>query len=545
MLLSRLWYAVLALVLGVALFILFLAQSVYNRAERRSLEQRLQADSQVVSWYLKADARDRAAHLLRFSVSDKIVRSLEKSNADASAAPPRDARRIAAETLVELNSKLPKEQQFDALFAIDQRGRVLAHSGYEAMQGRDDFYLGGYPVVGDALRGYVRDDTLVWERMYRVVARPVVSEAGQPAVGAILGARTIDDRFAMLVSERTGAAVAFFADGSRKAAGVPEGVSRGLFDQISIDLPKLTQDKDYTDGGRSKARQVSQNFSVVYAKLLGEAGAMGAGFAVGYEVTPVEGLRFDRLADEKDKENVSLVLVIVISLVGLGIGLGFSFLEHTRPLRAFVAEAARFGKGQADQLQPSSFRGLYRAAASDINDGVDHAVAKGGGSRRAADLKQVLGDLPDNPLMSAFSFPGDPSSSVTTVPNVHLGSGGAVVPAAAKPAPPLPPAPPPRKGTPAAPAVVDSSPLIETGPVSAAGDPTVGTEAAWPGVYSEFVRMKETCGEDVSNFTYEKFKRTLEKNQGALMQRHGVTKVKFSVYVKDGRAALKASPMKG
>jgi len=36
----------------------------------------------------------------------------------------------------------------------------------------------------------------------------------------------------------------------------------------------------------------------------------------------------------------------------------------------------------------------------------------------------------------------------------------------------------------------------------------------------------------------------LRKNRSALMQRHGAVKVKFSVYVKDGRAALKANPIR-
>ena len=47
------------------------------------------------------------------------------------------------------------------MFAVDQHGRVVAHTGYEQASGMEDFELGGYPVVADALHGYVRDDTLV------------------------------------------------------------------------------------------------------------------------------------------------------------------------------------------------------------------------------------------------------------------------------------------------------------------------------------------------------------------------------------------------
>ena len=44
--------------------------------------------------------------------------------------------------------------------------------------------------------------------------------------------------------------------------------------------------------------------------------------------------------------------------------------------------------------------------------------------------------------------------------------------------------------------------------------------------------------------TFDKFKATLERNKAALVERHACTRVKFTVYEKDGKAALKASPIK-
>jgi hypothetical protein len=55
---------------------------------------------------------------------------------------------------------------------------------------------------------------------------------------------------------------------------------------------------------------------------------------------------------------------------------------------------------------------------------------------------------------------------------------------------------------------------------------------------------KNQCGEPTEGFTYEKFRKTLVKNRDALVARQGVSRVRFSVYVKDGNAALKASPVK-
>jgi hypothetical protein len=57
MLLSRFWYVVLAMLLGAAAFVLFLATSMYNRAGARAMGEGLSADGQVVSWTTRASAR--------------------------------------------------------------------------------------------------------------------------------------------------------------------------------------------------------------------------------------------------------------------------------------------------------------------------------------------------------------------------------------------------------------------------------------------------------------------------------------------------------
>ena len=66
----------------------------------------------------------------------------------------------------------------------------------------------------------------------------------------------------------------------------------------------------------------------------------------------------------------------------------------------------------------------------------------------------------------------------------------------------------------------------------------------WLGVYDDFIRTKRECGEPTEGLTFEKFSQTLKKNRDALMQRHGCKRVRFAVYVKEGRASLKATPVK-
>jgi hypothetical protein len=66
----------------------------------------------------------------------------------------------------------------------------------------------------------------------------------------------------------------------------------------------------------------------------------------------------------------------------------------------------------------------------------------------------------------------------------------------------------------------------------------------WRSVFEEFRATKRNCGEPTETLTYEKFEATLKKTREGIVSKHGVSRVKFSVYVKDGKAALKANPVR-
>lgn len=550
MVLSRFWYVLLGLFLGLSIFVLSLATSMYNRAGARAMGEALSSDSQVVAWYLRDDARQRSGRLIQFGVDPDIAKYLQKSS-DSEARVPEDANERLLGALKRVNASIPKEDQFDAVFAVDQAGRVVAYLGYEQASGMSDFELGGYPVVADALRGYVRDDTLVLDRIYRVVARPVEYDMGSLPAGAIIGARIIDDRFARELSSRTGAAIAFYVNGERAASGAPEGFATSQLDQIVGDMSSLEADTEYKDKGRSKVRTIGGLLGVQYSRLPGEAWQLGGGFAVARLPVAVDGpFGFFKTADDKDKQQANLPLAIAIAVAAAAIGILFSIVEHTRPLGAFKREAQRLAKGQIDQLQPSRFRGVFRKIAADLNDGMDQVMAKGGGPRRGpADMKQVLGDIPDQPQMSAFSFPGDPSSmrSPPSAPTPRVSP-------SLNPNNKLP-RPPGRAGTPATllesthgeGSSVDSVARRMPSPPARLVTTPVGYEQTeeeeWQAVFQDFVSLKQQCGENTDGFNFEKFEQTLRKKNDELLTRHGAKRVKFSVYVKEGKAALKASPI--
>ncbi len=573
MLLSRFWYVALGLAVGALFFVLSLAQGMFNRASDRARGEGLSADSQVVSSYLKDDSRQRSGQLVKFALDSDIAKTLQKASKSETKLPDKYREKVTA-ALKKVNATIPKEQAFDAIFAVDQHGRVVGQVGYAPANGMSDFELGGYPVVADALHGFIRDDTLVWGRIYRVVARPVQVEAGQRPAGAVIGARVLDDRFARELSNRTGAAVAFYVNGSRTAAGAPEGFLKTNLDQIVSDLDDLESDEDYQQKGRSGIRDIDNSLSVQYTRLPGEAYALGAGVAVAREVNRISSpFDFFEQADDTDKAAGNKVLAGGLVIIAILIGLTFSFLEHSLPLKKFKAESARLASGSTDQLQPSKFRGVYRKIAAELNEGIDKVAATSGGqSRRATNLEDVLGELPAQPQMAAFSVPGgDSPTGPASAPLPVAGAPGsqALPQAPARQLPKAPPSggvlPKPAGGGPVssvstlgaqpvetiastqlnAPAQVES-PLAQAEhfppakPSPAAADP----EADWKAVFEQFVSAKRQCQEPIDGFTYEKFRKTLVKNRDALIARHGVSQVKFAVHVKAGKAALKASPVK-
>jgi len=111
-------------------------------------------------------------------------------------------------------------------------------------------------------------------------------------------------------------------------------------------------------------------------------------------------------------------------------------------------------------------------------------------------------------------------------------AGAGVAPAAAPPGPAA-----------VAPAATASAPTPAVGAPTPAV-PSDPQEAHFRQVFDEFLAMKERCGEPTKSMTYEKFAQTLRKNQANIMQKHNARSVRFTVYEKSGKAALKATPIK-
>ena len=102
---------------------------------------------------------------------------------------------------------------------------------------------------------------------------------------------------------------------------------------------------------------------------------------------------------------------------------------------------------------------------------------------------------------------------------------------------PLPPEPPPAPSP-----APSAAPAAQPAPAAwAAGDED---EEHWRAVYQDFQRVRAECGESRNGVSYERLREKLQKNRDQLVERYGCRTVRFQVYAKDGKAALKASPVR-
>jgi hypothetical protein len=182
---------------------------------------------------------------------------------------------------------------------------------------------------------------------------------------------------------------------------------------------------------------------------------------------------------------------------------------------------------------------------------VEKAADAAPSQRRKADLQEILGHTPEASSTPFFGFAGDaepPSAPPLPKPPAPSPSSAGTAPAGRAPTPTPAAAPPPTAARAAAPAPL---PPASTGRVAPAASAQNGSSSAdhdegthWREVYEQYIATRKQCGEAVDNLSFEKFGVTLRKTRDQLVEKHGAVAVRFSVQIKEGKAALKAQPVK-
>ena len=622
MFLSKFWNFILVIGIACLASVIYLVPVSIDESKSANVRTLVVKDRLQVESVLKMEARSRLDTTIVFTV-DQVIRE-QIAAASSRKDPAEIPMEIKEKLLSQLRAKNDKLTRFkaDILFAVDSNGIVLAQIGENERS--SGYSLMGFPLVQVALRGYVRDDSWLFDgKLYRMAARPVIH--GGKYVGAIIHGQKVDKNFTALLSAATDAQVGIFVEDHVVAVSAPqlkagagtkdgkkgkknEAGKEGEEDAFAADaeintilLDEVFKDAKYEKTGRSDLILSDNRYYVVALKMVGAARKNNGGVVIIRRVPKVGGIpTFLRSINKNELSNVPWWKIGVVSFALLFLGIMFIYLEGDRPKKRFLKEVEAMVSKEGERLNIYLFRGKYRKIADSINRAIDKAVQVlvSRATSGAPSVKAILGAVaPDDRLSRPqFEIPGQISLDDIPPPppgGQRVAGGGAkksrtptvqsiLPPPSATPVPPAPaasaspldalswgeglddeetriydtdgphsmPAPVPQVPADRKPAgkppqtTKPKFPPAPMPPPYQSQQHAAGQDQAYKGIFDNFYKTKVACGENVDNLTFERFKATLLKQEQAIKERTRCRKVEFRVYVKAGKAALKASPIK-
>lgn len=571
MFLSKIWFFLITLAAAIALTIALVMPRPAQRQHIEDEHNRLALACGVVNVALTDDARNRVELASSFARAQEVVGALEAAGAveKLDDARMKQVRDVGTKLMQGVSGRKP-----DFAMLIDRRGRVVARIKLD----ENDFgdYAAGRPLVDDALNGYLRDD--IWAQngtIYFVAAAPAIKRDPPVAyVGAVVLGHKVTNELAQQLVSTLDVDVAFYLGNDDVAGSKTLALDHA---KMIERLGTLKGDRvdDCTKGAPTNIRASKEDWTTIVARLPGEAQARQAFYAVMIKKPAAVGFSGTlKVVSKSDLSfgNFPWILVGGLFLLSLGVGVGLMWVEADRPLRRLAGDAVKLAKGEKERLGEDEHGGKFGSIARSVNIHIDKLGREAKSAR--TNLDSLLGPAPEGglgtidllagalppsrpggpgpaapPPPSDFKF-SDPGKAIPTPPPM---TGGGRTP----PNRPGTPPPTPARGIAAPPVPAVAPP--PSGPVSkglnidddilggmSAPDPeaTAMVDPYFKSVYDQFVALKQSCGEPTAGLTYQKFSEKLIKNRDDLMQKTGCKEVRFTVYVKDGKAALKATPVK-
>jgi hypothetical protein len=587
MIASRVWVLLLVL-LGVAgIGTALLTKGVVQRQYDTELADSLRRDRFEVELILKLDARTRLDDLARVAAHEDVRAALRSLPPRRDEASLRDVNMRLKSKLLEINRQL-EGASGDLLFALDGDGTVIAQLGpNEARYGGS---LATFPLVSRALAGFVRDDVWFYDgRAYRMAARPVI-DAGQ-FVGAVVLGKKLDEKFAELIATRLdGATVAFFQGPELIASHTPAGIAGApTGPDIGANLAAIAADAGLAEGRVAGPIGLRDRGMAVFSLSVGQAREAKVGYAIARKrPTVANAAELFALITKDDLAAANVPMLGVGGLLLFAMAMLLFGFEHDMPLSKFKKDAAALGARTIDRLVAADFRGAYRRISIDVNHALDKVAetAKPSGTN----LDALLGPPPDatQPQNAFFAFGEVPESPKSAAPPA-AGDTLASIPPQTRTLPPAtsgrpkaPPLPVPARSSgvassPAAAAFFQANDGGDDAPAALEEERTMAihnpedyditARQSLPSVadatesmpaivdvmdeashfratYEEYIAIKERCGEPTAGLTFERFEQTLKSRKTEILAQHEAHDVRFSVYEKDGKAKLKATPIK-
>jgi hypothetical protein len=578
---SKIWFFLIALAGAAALTVALVLPRPAERSLIRGEASRLSTACGVIHILLADDARNRVELAGAFARSPEIMTALESASATdrLDEARMKQVRDVGDAVMKAIQGN----RKPDFAMLIDRRGRVVARVRLDDTDFGD--IAAGRPLIDDALAGYLRDD--LWAQngtMYFVSAAPVVKQ------GVYAGAVVLGHQVTNQLAEKLVKSLAVDMGFHLGADGVA-GSKTIAFDHTPLQaaIARLGDDlaSDCQLVAPMEVHAGADDYTAIVARLPGEAAAKQAYYSVIIKRPDALGfLGTLKAVKENDLSfgNFPWILVGGAFLVVLGLGIGLMFGETDRPLRRLTADAVRLAKGETERMSEDAHGGKFGSIARSVNIHIDKLGRDAKSARK--DLDQLLGPAPEGSLGTIDLLatplpsvrPGGPAPAVPPPPSeFRFQDSGpvamparkpparavtpppfrAVAPAAPPPAPAQRPsqpyaAPPPPAFAPQAPLNLDDD-ILGRGPAELDAprvEPSVPRGSAPRGepyfkqIFDQFIAVKRSCNEPIAGLVYERFAEKLVKNRDDLMLKTGCREVRFTVYVKDGKAALKATPVK-
>jgi hypothetical protein len=609
--LTRIWTLLLALAFGAALAGVYLVSGELNVRTERQTQELLVRDWREIEQALSLEANRRVGAIAGIAVHPDVRSALMAASTDR----PVDQRSLQ-HALRTLNTQL-QEGAADRLIAVRADGRIVADLGAEGVP-PERAGMGAFPVVRDALRGYLADDVIVYDgAVLRVAARPVVDEGRY--VGAIVHGKRLDEQLAAQLQKLvSGTTVAIYRGTEVLGIQAPADV-RGAPDAnaLAAALSALADDPSGAMRGRhSRPLDLGGKGWAVAAPITGSAAHAGVGVIVARPAPTVASpAQLLSVVSRDELHAVPWLVVGGAALILLLLGWAFYAVDATQPRKKFERAVEALSGDEQSRLKVAEVPGAFRKSAERINAALDAVAGRAAalGGRKSAELREIL-ESPKEAEESASYFgfaseppkadetteaaqaaaqpipppPAAPRETYDDAPTLSLkdeeARATAAPEAASEPerptvtgeerttepppphaAPKTPPAPKP--AVPAPPAAVPKAPapppfdphgFDDDGATTVAEIPreliaAVQEQQAPPmdpetahfhEVYDQFIELKTRLGEPTAGLTYERFEVTLKKNRDAIVEKHGVSTVRFTVYDKGGKAALRATPVK-
>lgn len=574
---SRFWYFVLAAFAAAAMAAAFLVQASTQRDATHALDESLRRDRFEVELWMSLDDHARIDAIGPMTTNTEVRAVLGEANARAAgAALAAGSRQRLESTLLQLNRQLA-EGAAEVLVAIDRNGVIVGQVGGGAPA--TDATLRSVDFIASALGG--EEKSSIWMRdgiPFRAAARPVY--VGGNVIGVIVHAMDIDDDLSRrLVGHVAGTSVGFFLGDRMVASASAEGAGAAA-DRAAMQsaLASAKANPDLRRTGRTPLLAIGSSAKGIFALFPGQPADGTLGFVVARpSSTTVSPLATLANAPSDDVAALPWPMIAGVPVLLALMGILILVFERDRPLAAFIAEVRKIADGSATKVTSSSLSGRYRIVAEDINAGIERVGATADATvRKSQSLDAMLGDAPPSTAPSFFATPSQtaPAARPATTPKAApvarppVAQAQAPTPAAAPPAaPPAAPAmpnttPPPAPAPASLPPTSGGSQTFSLPPDGSDDDDDGATtvaqipaellsalhqdnseeDAHFHEVFDEYVRIREQCGEATKGLTYERFVVTLQKTKTQIVSKHGASRVRFTVYIKEGKAALKASP---